>query len=169
MLKHIPLSAADPFADLFDILQGVELPDDSCTELVWNMPLKKIGHRLFHRGKIQLRHACSLTVLFFRILDVHSYIIHKTCIAKITKLLRKCAVRIQLYGITKRADLFNKGADIPLQERFSAGDGHAVQNALPLFKKSQDLFLRIHLQILCFSHKKRIMAERAAQIASAGK
>ena len=55
-----------------------------------------------------------------------------------------------------------------MQQRLSAGDGHAVQYTLTLFQKGEDLLLIGILSHQLRQNQGRIVTEGAAEVAAAG-
>ena len=70
---------------------------------------------------------------------------------------------------TQDFDFMKKIRKLSGERRFSTGHAHAVQNSLPFFQKRENLFPGIFRLCIRFHNKRAILAERAAEVATAKK
>ena len=73
-------------------------------------------------------------------------------------------VGVQLHGVAQVLNGPQQPGKIRPQQRLAAGDGHTVQQALPLFQKGQQSGV-VHDRLHAAQHQAAVVAERAPKIA----
>ena len=146
----------------------MELLNHGGAKLVVHPSVKQKGNALPDGHQVQIRDTSGLTVTLRAVFHIHGHIVHQPLLHQSLQSIRMGAVRIQLYRIAQRLDVFQQRLQFWPQQRFPAGNAYTVQQTLPFLQKGQKLFI-VHLGRIQLGHQLPIVAEGAAKVTAAQK
>ena len=145
----------------------MQLAHNGRAELKIGLSAHEQAHALIYRLHIELFESDRLSIFFGRIFDIHRHIVNEPSVYKRLHLVRESSVGVELYEIAHVFYAPCEVIDVFIDKRLAACYAHAVEHTLTLFEKRKKFFLRNLIFVPAGKNQLRILAERAAEVASA--
>ena len=169
LLQIILPGPLDPLGCFADALFRMDSFHDRRAEFILDPALHQEFLGLGDGAQIQVGHPCRFSVPRRIIFNIHGDAVRQFFLHHSAQPFREGSVAVQFDGESQFPDLSQKLQRSIVEERFSSGDGHTIQDALSGLQKAKDLFFCHILRHLLRKHQSCVVAEGAPEVAPAGK